>query len=368
MTALAVVVALGILLSACGASPTSPSESSATATLTPVASSADWPASSPDAEGLDATRLGDLALRIRRGDYGRVTSVLIARDGRLLFEEYFNGWSAAQAHTMQSVTKSVTSLLVGLAVQARRLEVNDAATSFFPQYQPLANLDDRKRSLTVRDLLTMRSGLDWSEDLYAGSPLQQLNDCRCDWLRFVLDWRMRDAPGTRWEYVSGGTILLGGIVGAATGIRLDQFAAAELFGPLGMSGASWAQGLPDGLPHAGGGLFLRPRDMAKLGLLIVDQGRWQGRQIVSPSWIRESTTRVTSGVRTWAGRRFDYAYSWWLLDHQGSDIVTAAGAQGQWIFAAPRDRLVVSVTSNNDDGRWVTPVDFLFSHILPAVR
>jgi CubicO group peptidase (beta-lactamase class C family) len=179
---------------------------------------------------------------------------------------------------------------------------------------------------------------------------------------------MRESPGTRWEYISGGTILLGGIVGSATGLRLDEFAAAELFGPLGITNVSWAQGLPGGLPHAGGGLFMRPRDMAKLGALIVDQGRWQGRQVVNPSWIRESTTRVVSGVRTWTGRRFDYAYSWWLLDDRGADIVTAAGAQGQWIFAALRDRLVVSVTSANDDGRWVLPVDFLYSHILPSVR
>src|SRR4030095_16186553 len=158
---------LTLLLVACGTTPTSPSESAAaTATLTPVASTADWPASSPEAAGLDPSRLGDLALRIRRGDYGRITSVLIARDGKLLREEYFNGWAASQPHTMQSVTKSVTSLLVGLAAQSGRLAVSDRATVFFPQYQPLANFDDRKQALTIRDLLTMRSGFDWSEDVY----------------------------------------------------------------------------------------------------------------------------------------------------------------------------------------------------------
>ena len=182
---------------------------------------ADWPASTLDAEGLDSSRLGDLALRIRRGDYGRITSVLVARRGRLVFEEYFNGWSREQPHTMQSVTKSVVSLLAGLAAGQGRLSVNDSVTQFFPGYEPIANPDDRKSAMTVRDLLTMRTGLDWVENPYPGSPLQRLNDCRCDWLRFVLDWRMREQPGTRWEYVSAGTILLGGIIAAATGMRLD---------------------------------------------------------------------------------------------------------------------------------------------------
>jgi CubicO group peptidase (beta-lactamase class C family) len=105
--------------------------------LTPIADTGEWPAASPPAEGLDASRLGDLAFRIRRGDYGRITSLLIARHGRLCVEEYFNGWSADRPHTLQSVTKSVTSLLVGLAVQKGRLRIDDRVTRFFPQYQPL---------------------------------------------------------------------------------------------------------------------------------------------------------------------------------------------------------------------------------------
>lgn len=346
------------------ASPTAPP----TRTLTAVLSSGDWAASTPDAEGLDPERLAELAFRTRRGDYGRITSVLIARNGRLVLEEYFNGWSAERTHTMQSVSKSVTSLLAGLAVERGALRVDDPVTRFLPQYQPLANLDDRKTAMTVRDLLTMRSGFDWSEDPYAGSPLQRLNDCRCDWLRFILDWRMREAPGTRWEYVSGGTILLGGIVGEATGQRLDQFADAALFGPLGFVGANWYQGLPNGLPHAGGGLNLRPRDMLKLGQLVVDQGRWNGRQVIGSEWIRESTTRVTRNVRHWAGRSFDYGYFWWLLDDQGRDIVTAAGAQGQWIFSSSDRRLAVSVTADSQDGRWVLPIDMLYQLVLPAIR
>jgi CubicO group peptidase (beta-lactamase class C family) len=337
------------------------------ADLTPIRASAEWPAASPETEYIDRTRIGELALRIRRGDYGRIASVLIARHGRLAVEEYFNGASADQPHTMQSVTKSVVSLLVGLAVGSGRLSTADQVTTFFPSYSPLANLDPRKSAMTVRDLLTMRTGFDWSENPYAGSPLQRLNDCRCDWLRFILDWPMREAPGTRWEYVSGGTILLGGIVGAATGSRLDQFASTQLFMPIGASGMSWVQGLPDGLPHGGGGLYLRSRDMAKLGQLVLDQGRWQGRPVVDGGWIAESTQRTARNLRVWGGHPFDYGYLWWLTSDGGSDIVTASGALGQWIFVSARHQLVVVSTADNTDGRDWAAVDFLFSHILPAV-
>ena len=356
-----IVLAAWLALSGC--------DGPADTALTPVPDNDDWPASSPDAEQLDAAQLGDLVARIRGGDHGYITSVLIVRNGRLALEEYFNGWRADRAHTMQSVTKSVVSLLVGQAAGAGRLSVSDAATGFFPGYQPIAHFDAAKAALTVRDLLTMKSGLDWSEDPYAGSPLQQLNDCSCDWLRFVLDWPMREQPGTRWEYVSGGVILLGGIVGAATGQRLDRFAQAQLFDPIGAAGASWYQGLPDGLPHGGGGLLLRPRDAAKLGQLVLDQGRWQGTQLVDAGWIAQSTQRTQLGVRVWAGHSFDYGSLWWLTsDGGGGDVIAASGALGQWIFVVPRYQLVFVSTGDNNDYRATDAVEMLFSHVLPSVQ
>jgi CubicO group peptidase (beta-lactamase class C family) len=212
----------------------------------------------------------------------------------------------------------------------------------------------------------MRSGLDWDESIYAASPLQRLNECRCDWLRFVLDWPTRVLPGTRWEYISGNTILLGGLVGAATGQRLDQFAATTLFAPLHITGDAWVRGLPDGLPHAGGGLSLRPRDMAKLGVVVLDEGRWRGQTVVRGDWIGLITTRVTRGVRTWAGHSFDYGYGWWLTSDGGRDIIAASGAMGQWIFAVPSMRLVVVATAD-DDGRWTAPLEFLSSHVLASI-
>ena len=362
-------MAAAALVAACrgGSAPATPGSIADAATaLTPVQATAEWPAATPEAEGLDPAPLGRLVGRIRARTYGSIASLLIARNGRLVVEEYFSGAAQSAPHTLQSVTKSVTSLLAGIAIDQRRLALSDVVTATMGRYAPIANFDARKQSMTVRDLLTMRTGLEWSEASYAGSPLERLNSCSCDWLRFVLDWPMREMPGTRWEYVSGGVILLGGIVGDATGQRLDRFADQYLFGPLEAQGAFWYAGQPDGLPHAGGGLYMRSRDVAKLGQLVLDEGRWRGRQIVSSSWIRESTARVVSPARSFGSHPADYGYLWWAINP--SDVIAASGAQGQWIFVSPSHRLVVVSTADNDNSQWLAAVDFLYSDILPAVR
>ena len=357
-----VTVGSALCLAACGGDTT---PSSPPRELAPVALTADWPSGSPESQQLDITMLRDLVTRIDRREYGSsITSLLIARRDQLVVEEYFYGWTIDRPHTMQSVTKSVTSLLAGLAVDRGRLAVTDRAVDLFADYAPISNLDDHKRALTVRDLLTMRTGLDWSESSYAGSPLERLNTCQCDWLRFVLDWPMREPAGSRWEYNSGGTILLGGIVGRAVGQRIDVFAAAELFGPLGAQGANWFSGLPDGLPHTGGGLNLRPRDAAKIGQIVLGDGRWRGRQIASASWIRESTEPLLFAVRSLGGRLADYGYLWWRLP---GGVITASGARGQWIFIVPDKQLVVVSTAGSDTDFSSAPT-FLYSHVIPAAR
>jgi CubicO group peptidase (beta-lactamase class C family) len=193
----------------------------------------------------------------------------------------------------------------------------------------------------------------------------------------MLDWPMREAPGTRWEYVSGGVILLGGVVGAATGERVDLFGDRELFAPLGVTGAYWIGGLPDGLPHSGGGLYIRARDLAKIGALMAAGGRWQGRQVVSESWIRESTQRIVVRPRTFGAHAVDYGYLWWLLDladpmnprARPGDIITASGARGQWMFAVPEEDLVmVSTAENGDTPNTIKPIDFFYTHVMGSIR
>jgi len=353
--------------SACGRSPAAPSSASppvSAVALSPVASTAEWPAATPAEQGIDPARLTDVLNRIRRREYGAINSLLVVRRERLVMEEYFNGWTAAASHTQQSVTKSVTSLAAGLAVDRGLLRVGDPIVPRFPDYQPIAAIDAHKQALTVRDLLMMRTGYDWTEQNYSGSPLERLNTCFCDWIRFMLDWRLREAPGSRFEYVSGGVILLGAVIERATGVRVDRFLDAELFAPLGFVGASWFHGQPQGLPHTGGGLSLRPRDMAKLGTLVATRGRWQGRQLMSDAWIRESTQTQPGPPHVFGGQPTTYGYLWWGLP---GGVTTASGAGGQWIFVAPERDLVVISTAQNDTNA-AAAVRIFYDHILPAVQ
>jgi CubicO group peptidase (beta-lactamase class C family) len=290
--------------------------------------------------------------------------LLVVRRERLVMEEYFNGLTAGHEHLVQSVTKSVMSLATGLAVDRGLLRVSDPVVPMFPDYQPVARLNANKESLTIRDLLRMRTGYDWTENPYATSPLARLNTCACDWVRFVLDHAMTESPGSRFEYNSGGVILLGAAVGRAAGVRVDQFLESELFTPMNFQGARWERGLPGGLPHGGGGLYLRPRDMAKLGTLIATGGQWQGRRLVSEAWIREST-QMTHTVYPvgWGGQQTTYGYLWWGFP----GVIAASGTGGQWIFAVPDRQLVVASTASND-AQFDAQVRFLFEQILPAVQ
>ena len=180
-----------------------------------------WRTSSPDEQALDRKKLKKLVKRIRRNDISGIDSLLIVRNGYLVIESYFNGWGPDDLHTLQSDTKSITSLLVGIARQQGFISsVDQKVLGFFPEYRRIKNIDDRKAAMSLRDLLTMRTGLNWSEDPYEGSPLWQLNNCGCDWLKFTLDWRMREQPGTRFEYNSGGVILLEELSVTLQGYRL----------------------------------------------------------------------------------------------------------------------------------------------------
>jgi CubicO group peptidase (beta-lactamase class C family) len=345
------------------AGPTSGPAAVADVALTPVAQTAEWPTATPADSGIDAARLTDVLNRIRRREFGNITSLLVVRRERLVMEEYFNLTTSASAVTLQSVTKSVISLAAGLAVDRGLMRVTDPILPLFPDYQPIAALDANKQAQTVRDLLMMRTGYEWSENVYATSPLARMNNCLCDWIRFMLDYRMAEPPGARFEYVSGGVILLGAAIGRAAGVRVDEFLDSELFGPMGFQGVRWERGRPDGLPHAGGGLFLRPRDMAKLGTLVAARGRWQGRQLISEAWIRESTQMIAA-ARPLAGRPASYGYLWWGFP---DGVIVASGALGQWIFVLPDRELVVASTASNEM-QFDAQVRILYDHILPAVR
>ena len=333
----------------------------------------EWPLASPAEVGLDGDRLETLRDRLEGGEYPNLYSFLIVRRGRLVFEEYFGDRHSEELHSMQSVSKSIASLLVGIAVEQGAIaSLDQTVVELFPEYQ-LEDTGEWKRSLTLRHLLTMRTGYAWYESPYAGSPLERLNTDTADWTRFMLEWPMAEPPGERFNYNTGGVVLLASALSRASGLPAAEFAERYLFEPLGIEQHRWIFG-PDSLPHMGGGLYLRPRDMARIGQLVLDRGRWGARQIVAEEWIEASMRRVVADAWAFGERPVDYGYLWWIADGLGSgqgspeDIYIAAGSRGQWIIIVPEHEMVIVATGWEYGSDWVAPVDLVFSDVIPAAR
>jgi CubicO group peptidase (beta-lactamase class C family) len=308
----------------------------------------EWPAATLEEQGLDPTAAAGYVRRIRAGRYGDIHSLLVVRNGKLVLERYFGGWDRDTPHPVYSVTKSVTSLLVGQARDEGRFpSLERTLVSVFPEYQEIRRPDARKRSITLDDVLTMRAGFAWDElsSPYDSpdNPIGTLMRSE-DWLQFVLDLPMASTPGSRFVYNSGCSLLLGGLLRKSTGLEPEEFASRRLFKQLGITDYEW-EAAPHGLTNTGWGLSLRPRDLAKLGQLVLDGGEWQGEQVVPTEWLDLSTA---SHVRL--SDEVGYGYQWWLLFDQGGrhddvDLVIALGWGGQLVIVAPALNLVVASTA-----------------------
>lgn len=363
------------LLASCGGAPTSG---------IPPQTGDGWQTADPAEVGLDARKLAQAVARIRDGTYQNIHSLLIVKDGKLVFEEYFRGhtWSYAgdqfrgdlvefdrdTRHNLASVTKSFTSALVGIAIDQGLIRgVEDRVFAYFPEVAHLQ--EGAKDRLTLEHLLTMTSGLAWNEmELSyddARNDLIQLFRVP-DPIAYILSKPLVAEPGTAWYYNGGNTNLLAAAIRQATGRRLDAFAAEHLFAPLGITNYQWDFINPD-FVHASGNLELRPRDMAKIGALYLNGGVWNGQRIVSAEWVAAST-RAHATAPAW----FDgYGYQWWLHTYEAGGrayrAFFAAGWGGQQIAVFPELDMVVVLTGGNYAGE--THVDdILTRHVLPAVR
>jgi CubicO group peptidase (beta-lactamase class C family) len=314
-----------------------------------------WPLSTLADRGIDQARIASLASRAAQGQYGLVDSLLIARDGRLCFDAYFAG-GPTTIHELQSVTKSVTSALVGAAIARGAIaDVRQPVVSLLREYAAAAETDPPKAAITVEHLLTMTVGLDWDESLPISdsrNTLAQMN-ASADWVGFVAGRQTMEPPGRRFVYNSGGVILLGAIIRERTGQDVVAFAFDALFGPLDIREAIWTRNpaRPEQV-HTGGGLSLRARDQAKFGQLYLDDGAWAGRSVLPADWVRESTRPHVA-----ASDGGQYGLLWWLPQVASRFAVAEAwGARGQHIFVVPALRLVVVVNARDngvDRGRQI---------------
>jgi CubicO group peptidase (beta-lactamase class C family) len=324
---------------------------------TPVAMEDGWSVSEPRAQQLDPALICSIEAELEKLKDANPHSVVVVRNGVVVYEKYFTGpdqrwpqqhWGeplentphdVSTKHDVQSITKSVVALLVGVAVDRGIIgNVDVPLLSFFPEYADLSS-PERER-ITLRDLLTMQAGLDWPVKPYLSMARRVA--AAPDPYRLVLEQPMVAEPGKKWRYNNGVAELVGGVVQKATGRPLDQFANDVLFEPLGITDWEWGR-MASGDPGASWGLRLRPRDLAKIGQLILDHGSWHGRQIVSADWIKEMTLpRIVKP-------KFSYAYLWWRdqssIDGRSIEWIGGSGWGGQCLNIIPKFALVVVVTA-----------------------
>ena len=337
--------------------------------LTEIGAFDEWATDTPASQNLDAERLNQLTEALQSGAFGEVHSLLIARNGVLVYEEYFRGARRDGLHQVYSVTKSVTSALIGIAIAEGHIDgVDTPLLDFFPAYKDdLKNKSDRKTRITLEDALNMQAGFQWDEwstPYNSGeNPTAQLVRS-ADWMKYVLDLPVTSEPGARFTYNSGVTMLLSGILRQATGSIPEHYARDKLFKPLGINEYSWQEG-PGDITNTGWGLFLTPRDMARFGHLYLMDGRWGEQRIIAPEWID-----VLQEPASMLNAQTGYTYQWWLMpppDGGSGYVPYANGYGGQFIFVIPSmDMVVVSTARNFSNTTDIRAI--LNEYIFPAVN
>ncbi len=318
-----------------------------------------WRTSSPEQQGINSGVLANMLEKIKEQKYS-LDSVTIIRNGYVVLDTYFYPFQKGEKHNLECCAKSLTGTLVGIAIDKGYIKsVDQPILEFFPGITP-ANLDDNKRAITLEHLLTMTTGLEFQDSFrYRWRGLLKMMKSP-DWVRYILDLPMSEAPGTRFEYCNGASFLLSAIIQKTTGMRTLDFAKKHLFGPLGIEDVIWWTN-PQGIDLGYDYMWLKPLDVAKIGWLFVKKGRWEDKQIISKSWVEQATKKHTDAIF------FDgYGYQWWI-DEDG--FFVALGWAGQYIIVVPEKRLVVVFTGTMPEERQGLPISLLLHfYVLPAVE
>ena len=340
-----------------------------------------WKVSDPETQYVDSNILQQLHEEFKNGAHGYIDSFLVIRNKHLIFEEYYENdyglltknrrteqaeimqknygdkarpiynyydpewhpfFKQTNLHTIQSVSKSVTSALIGIAIKRNEIPSIDTKISiYFPEHSAHFN-DPLKQSITIRDLLTMTAGIKWDESSTAYTdPLNNAASMESseDWLRYILSLPMENKPGEKFVYNSGITILLSHILFIATDMHVDEYAKKYLFEPLGINNFYWKK-TPKGLTDTEGGLYLSSRDFAKIGLLYLQNGQWDNVQILDKDWV---TATMSPDTEISESRR-KFGFQWWLVPYTGGEenwIYSGSGYGGQFLLIVPEYSLVM---------------------------
>lgn len=367
----------------------------------------EWEASTLEAEGIDSLPITRFVEEIESGKYGMVDHFLLIRNGRVVVDERFKRdyklvaekvrpderiglnrrdpkydyenadyhpfYQGTELHTLQSISKSVTSLALGIAIDKGHIVGIDAPVlPFFDAYD-VDRSDPRRAAMKVVDLLTMRSGIEWEPDGSFQDPetsTVSLENAE-EWIQFILDHPMDTDPGTFFEYNDGASVLLGKIVGVATGQRLDKWTEERLFDPIGIDNYYW-KATPDQEIDSMGGLYLSAHDLARIGLLVLHEGMWLDERVVSKDWIRQSTSpHVADTSPNDDNDNRVYGYQWWLPNSNTDRprAIAATGFGGQRLTVIPELDLIIVFTGYDLRGEYWIAERVLRTEVLPkAVR
>jgi CubicO group peptidase (beta-lactamase class C family) len=343
-----------------------------------------WEVAAPESAGLSSTSLESIQDVIRSNDFKNIGSILVARHGELVFEEYFEG-SRSTLRDTRSATRSITSILIGIAIDRGFLSgVNAPVMSFFPDKQPVKNPDPRKDQITIEDFLTMSSLLECDDNNQFSAGHEERMYLTEDYVKFTLDLPIKGFPS--WEkrpedstygrsfcYCTAGTATLGGVIERATGTKVPGFAHKYVFGPLGIVYAEWQQ-TPSGLVMTGGGLRLTSQDLLKLGQLYLNGGSWKETRVVSKPWVENSTRPHVRIPDTEYVKDTEYGYLWWLRSFEAKGkrfpSFNMLGNGGSKVSIFPSLDMVTVLTSTNYNNRAAhQQTDRLLSEcILAAVK
>jgi CubicO group peptidase (beta-lactamase class C family) len=327
-----------------------------------------WKSCSPEAVGMDPEMLRklneDMVLQMRL--HIDVHSVLVIRKGYIVAEQYYaDRYKVDSLHAVFSCTKSITSAAFGIAWDRGLIPgLGTALLDFFPEYQ--VENPDGKDAITLEHALTMTDGLEWYESQYLyADDHNTFNHWRANdgGIQFILDRPLINTPGEVFNYNSGISHLLSVILQKQTGMRLDSFAAKEIFAPLGIHDFYWSLN-QDGAAKGYSGLYLRPRDLAKFGLLYLNNGRWEDKQLIPESWVSSSTSKQI--LRGDIPGMY-YGYQWWVHE---DGLIAAVGFGGQILMLIPENDLMVVFTNDHneaDDFQIETPWRLLDTYIIPAI-
>ena len=367
-----------------------------------------WKVSDPETQYVDSNILQQLHEEFKNGEHGYIDSFLVLRNNHLLFEKYYENdyglltknryaeqaeimqknygdkarpiynyydpewhpfFKQTNLHTIQSVSKSVTSALIGIAIKQNEIPGIDTKISvYFPEHSAHFN-DPLKQSITIRDLLTMTAGIKWDESTHAYTdPLNNAATMENseDWLEYILSLPMATKPGEKFVYNSGITILLSHIIKKATNMHVDEYAKKHLFEPLGINDFYWKK-TPTGLIDTEGGLYLSSRDFAKIGYLYLQNGQWNNVQILDAKWVAATASpdiEIPKSTRK-------YGFQWWLVPYTGGNknwILSGSGYGGQYLLIVPEYNLVIVFNGWNIFDKPRPSIEYLSKRVLEAIQ